>query len=160
MGIGPNPTSMCITFSVVFSNVCSSTRFELVLGFTLQPTSPLSSNDGLASNSHLSCLGIRPLELLLPGPRLSKATEATLARYCDSAVDSRGDKRVVRTERLPPEDFCFDAAQVNTIFHGVGSLQNAQVFILSRAKCVVCAKKTGTTSERCRVANTAACAKG
>lgn len=61
---------------------------------------------------HLSYCRIRPLELLLPGPRLSKATEATLARYCKSAVDSRGDKRVVRTERLPPEDFCFDAAQV------------------------------------------------
>lgn len=54
----------------------------------------------------------RPLELLAPGPRLSQATEATLGRYCDSAVDSRGDRRVVRTERLPPEEFCFDAAQV------------------------------------------------
>lgn len=54
----------------------------------------------------------RPLELLVPGPRLSKATEATLARYSESAVDARGDKRLVRTERLPPEEFCFDAAQV------------------------------------------------
>lgn len=33
-------------------------------------------------------------------------------RYCQSAVDAMGDKRVVRTERLPPEEFCFDAAQV------------------------------------------------
>lgn len=56
--------------------------------------------------------GLRPLELLIPGPRLSKATEATLARYCESAVDSLGDRRVVRTERLPPEEFCFEAAQV------------------------------------------------
>ena len=54
----------------------------------------------------------RPLELLAPGPRLSKATEATLSRYCKSAVDTRGDKRVVRTERLSPEEFCFEAAQV------------------------------------------------
>lgn len=55
---------------------------------------------------------LRPLELLVPGPRLSKATEATLTTYCESAVDSVGDRRVVRTERLPPEEFCFDAAQV------------------------------------------------
>lgn len=55
---------------------------------------------------------VRPLELIAPGPRLSKVTEATLMRYCQSAVDAMGDKRVVRTERLPPEDFCFDAAQV------------------------------------------------
>lgn len=35
-----------------------------------------------------------------------------MARYCESAVDARGERRVVRTERLPPEDFCFEAAQV------------------------------------------------
>ncbi|CAM9141631.1 unnamed protein product, partial [Laminaria digitata] len=56
---------------------------------------------------------LRPLELLAPGPRLSKATEATLSRYCKSAVDARGDKRVVRTERLSPEEFCFEAAQAS-----------------------------------------------
>lgn len=61
---------------------------------------------------HLAPAASRPLELLAPGPRLSKATEATLARYCDSAVDARGERRIVRTERLPPEEFCFDAAQV------------------------------------------------
>lgn len=54
----------------------------------------------------------RPLELLAPGPRLSKATESTISRYCRSAVDGKGSKRVIRTERTPPEEFCFDAAQV------------------------------------------------
>lgn len=62
------------------------------------------------------CCCCRPLELLAPGPRLSKATEATLAGYCGSAVNARGDKRFVRTERLPPEEFCFDAAQVKGRF--------------------------------------------
>ena len=37
-----------------------------------------------------------------------------MSRYCKSAVDARGDKRVVRTERLKPEEFCFEAAQVRT----------------------------------------------
>lgn len=59
----------------------------------------------------LSYLG-RPLELLVPSPRLSKATEVTLARYCGSAVDVRGDRRVVRKECRSPEEFCFEAAQV------------------------------------------------
>eukprot|EP00752_Nemacystus_decipiens_P013477 g11936.t1 len=68
---------------------------------------------GQRQELHTRLRHLRPLELLIPGPRLSKATEATLVRYCESAVDSRGDRRVVRTERLPPEDFCFDIAQAS-----------------------------------------------
>ncbi|CAM9414281.1 unnamed protein product, partial [Ectocarpus sp. 8 AP-2014] len=76
---------------------------------------------GQRQELHTRLRHLRPLELLLPGPRLSKETEATVERYCESAVDARGDRRVVRTERLPPEDFCFEAAQASlSKYYGKG----------------------------------------
>ncbi|CAM9167363.1 unnamed protein product, partial [Scytosiphon promiscuus] len=76
---------------------------------------------GQRQKLHTRLTHLRPLELLLPGPRLSKATESALTRYCESAVDIRGDRRVVRTERLPPEEFCFEAAQASlSKYYGEG----------------------------------------
>lgn len=108
-------TKTCVLhmFAMALSKYCVRLPFNLQLSFGREYCNKLCiqsypSELFLVINVPL----LRPLELLAPGPRLSKATEAALARYCESAVDARGDKRVVRTERLPREDFCFEAAQV------------------------------------------------
>ncbi|CAM9514714.1 unnamed protein product [Discosporangium mesarthrocarpum] len=56
---------------------------------------------------------LRPLELVTAGPCLSKATESAVIHYCDTVLDLKGSHRPVRVERLPPEDFCIEAAQAS-----------------------------------------------
>lgn len=45
-----------------------------------------------------------------------------MASYCRSAVDARGHHRVVRIERVAPEEFCFDSAQVGSGWEGLARL--------------------------------------
>lgn len=127
------PTKTCILYMFAFasSNYFVRLTQNLQLRFGREHCNRLciqSYPSELFLAIQLPC--VRPLELLAPGPRLSKATEAALARYCESAVDARGDKRVVRTERLPPEDFCFEAAQVTD------HQEQVQLFCTSCCVCV------------------------